>query len=109
VWRLLNSFREQLVVRLGHLYGEQRVDRLMDRLALIVGRYSFLGKACSVDGPHWDHRSALLITYGDMVRCPGQKPLKTLARFLDDFFSKNIPGFMSCHFSPPPLMMVSAL
>ncbi|MCF7984665.1 MAG: sugar phosphorylase [Thiohalocapsa sp.] len=77
------SVFERIRERLRTLYGDALLDRLMQRLDLIVGRYG-VGVSCPEDKPcrRWDQRDAVLITYGDMVSANGEPPLTTLRRFL---------------------------
>ena len=74
---LLGRFR----ARFERLYGSE-ADRCVSRLALLAGRYG-VGPAGHTAGARWDQRDAVLITYGDMVQAPGEKPLATLKRFAD--------------------------
>ncbi|MGB5736517.1 MAG: sugar phosphorylase, partial [Thiohalocapsa sp.] len=84
--RVLQRIRQ----RLGRLYGDEVLARLMHRLDLIVGRYG-VGVTCP-DGEfcaRWDQRDAVLICYGDMIRAggidaDGEPPLETLRRFLNE-------------------------
>lgn len=85
MWRLTNVFKEALRPRLAKLYGQQQVDRLLERIALVAGRYNYLEERCSFDSPCWDEHSCILITYGDMLHKPGEPGLVTLERFAGDF------------------------
>ena len=69
--------------RLERLYGSERADRLIERLALLCSRYSDELVPKSRTGALWDQRDSLLITYGDMVAREGEAPLATLKGFLD--------------------------
>ncbi len=71
----------RLAGRFERLYGAA-AERCMARLAMLAGRYGV--EAQSAPPPvRWDQSTAVLITYGDMLRGPGEPPLATLARFLD--------------------------
>jgi sucrose phosphorylase len=72
--------------RLEGLYGPRHGLRLLARVELLAGRYGSGTQECTDPWPQdalWDQRDAVLITYGDMLRAPNQKPLDTLRRFLD--------------------------
>lgn len=84
--RVLQRIRQ----RLGRLYGDDEIARLMNRLDLIVGRYgvgiTYPDGECCV---RWDQGDAILICYGDMIRTDrmddgGEPPLATLRRFLNE-------------------------
>ncbi len=49
---------------------------------------------------HWSERDALLITYGDSVVAPGEKPLHTLKRFLDLHVAGVLSGVHVLPFYP---------
>ena len=100
MWRLTARFKERLRPSLEFLYGPDRVDQLLERVSLMSGRYSFLEKKCSLDNPCWDQSNVLLITYGDMIRREGEKPLRTLGRFLDDFLAPVVRGVHVLPFFP---------
>jgi len=49
---------------------------------------------------HWSQRDALLITYGDSLLAPGEKPLHTLKRFLDEHAASVLSGVHILPFYP---------
>jgi glycosidase len=65
------------------LYGESMTPQLMKRIELLAGRYASEGlPAQQLKTPLWNEHDAVLITYGDMIRAPDEKPLISLRRFL---------------------------
>ena len=79
---------ERIHGRLGRLYGEAQLPRLLQRLDLLVGRYGVGSHCLEPHAPQarcrgWDQRDAVLIAYGDMVGTDGEAPLATLRRFLE--------------------------
>jgi len=100
MWRLSNTFKEALHPRLTRLYGEDQVDRLLERIALVAGRYSYLEERCSLEDPCWDEQTCILITYGDMVVRPGEPGLVTLNRFSRDFLDGLITTIHVLPFFP---------
>lgn len=79
-----NSSRRTILNRLEdrfhRLYGD-RAPECVRRLKLLISPYE--DRFCPV--PHsarWSQGDNVLITYGDMVHRPHEKPLKTLCRFL---------------------------
>jgi glycosidase len=69
--------------RMTRLYGESMTPQLMERMGLLAGRYTSEGwPAQKPKHPLWNERDAVLITYGDMIRAPNEKPLISLRRFL---------------------------
>ncbi|WP_456325641.1 alpha-amylase family glycosyl hydrolase [Desulfonauticus submarinus] len=99
MWRLSYSFRNRVKNRLSFLYGEKRVNRLLERLGLLASRYHDLKeriKCCHL----WDEHTTLIITYPDMIRLPGEKPLVTLDRFLTDFLQDVVEGVHILPFFP---------
>ncbi len=75
---------QRLEKRLVRLYGEILAPRLKARLMLLAGRYSSEEPYLTDALPPWDQHDAVLITYGDMLNTPAEKPLCTLARFLSE-------------------------
>ena len=68
--------------RFNRLYGPNEVEHLMERLVSLVGRYG-IGLEGYSKTDLWNERSAILITYGDMVQNDGEAPLQVLKRFAD--------------------------
>jgi glycosidase len=75
---------QRLEKRLVRLYGEILAPRLKARLTLLAGRYSVEEPYLTDALPPWDQHDAVLITYGNMLSTPAEKPLSTLARFLSE-------------------------
>ena len=80
--------------RLGRLYGEG-IDRCVERMAMMIGRYGLTGTGSAAT--RWNERSAVLITYGDTLQRPGEKPLATLKRFADAHLAQ---AFSHVHILP---------
>jgi len=100
MWRLLKPFKESLRSRLENLYGDQQLNRLLERLSLIAGRYSYLEKNCSSKTGCWNQKSCLLVTYGDMIIAGDEVPLATLHSFLNDYLSETITDVHILPFFP---------
>ena len=77
--------REQLrrvLRRLGKLYGGQ-ADKHLERFFVMIGRYGVGDYETIVEGPVWDERDTVLITYADTLSDSGGEgsPLNTLESF----------------------------
>lgn len=68
--------------RLNRLYGPHQVEHLLERMVATVGRYG-VGLEGYSDAPLWTEKTAVLITYGDMVQNEGEEPLRVLKRFAE--------------------------
>jgi len=78
---------ERLRTELGRLYGPGHGEALEAIVAAVARRAqpAPLGAADPPQAPRaWTERDAILITYPDQVRAPGEAPLATLDRFLRD-------------------------
>ena len=74
-----------------HLYGESRTPQLIDRLGILAGRYTRESLPPQKPRtPLWNERDALLITYGDMIRAPDERPLISLRRFLSKHLKEAV-------------------
>ncbi len=73
-------FTQRVESRLTRLYGAHDIDLLMDKLISCI-RYCMdeLGKT---KDEHWNQEDVILISYGDSIRQPDEKPLQTLYEFL---------------------------
>jgi len=100
MWRLNSGFKDRLRPRLEYIYGSSQVDRLLERIALVAGRYNFLEKRCSPEDSCWNETSCLLITYGDMIFRDNEAPLVTLNRFSNDYLKEVISGVHILPFFP---------
>jgi sucrose phosphorylase len=66
---------------LASAYTEAEVDQLLLDIDQLLERYAAL---CERPVQQLSERDVLLITYGDQVQRPGERPLRTLRRFLDE-------------------------
>ncbi|HIP71113.1 MAG TPA: sugar phosphorylase, partial [Anaerolineae bacterium] len=88
--------------RLVFLYGEDQADlltsRLWEQIALFRAQHPDL---TAVPSPQRiSEKDAILITYGDMVQQPGQKPLAALAEFLPRWLNGRISAIHLLPFFP---------
>ena len=70
----------RLLGRFAHLYGDIGA-RCFKRMQAMIGRYGIGTDAKSLSS-RWSEKDVLLVTYGDMIKAPDEKPLATLNRFL---------------------------
>jgi sucrose phosphorylase len=99
----LQRLRERLLQHLQMIYDGVHAVRpdaaLVDKLLATMG----LGEVLEAPLPHsnhWSERDALLITYGDSLLAPGEKPLHTLKRFLDEHAAGVLSGVHILPFYP---------
>lgn len=83
----------------------QQIYPALDVQWLADGLLGAMGLAEDTQGPpahqnNWDESDVLLITYGDSVQRPGEKPLRTLKQFLDDCLADTISGVHVLPFFP---------
>ena len=82
--------RNRLLQRLRFLYGEE-AERLLARVDALFGRYGVDLSGREDTPSRYDERSSVLITYGDSICAEGERPLRTLRRFLH----KHVRGTVS--------------
>ena len=87
--------------RFARLYGESMASQLIQRLGVLLGHYGYGG----ISEPYqpstlWDQSDTLLITYGDMIKTPGEKPLATLRRFLNQYLAGTMSAVHILPFCP---------
>ncbi|MCD6402134.1 MAG: hypothetical protein J7L73_09425 [Anaerolineales bacterium] len=82
----------QLYEHLAFLYGEEMAKsltpRLLSRLNQFKAQFPYL--AHPLQDQRVSERDTILITYGDMVQREGEKPLQTLAYFLEKYLVGTI-------------------
>lgn len=72
--------RAHFLKRLEFLYGKEVASVSIDRLELLLNRYS--DEIQAEERPLWNQEDVLLITYGDMIAHPGKSPLHVQYEFL---------------------------
>lgn len=72
----------EIVEHLTFLYGAETASQLLPRLAERVDAFRTRLSDNATATPYFDEKDAILITYGDMVQTPEERPLHTLASFL---------------------------
>jgi sucrose phosphorylase len=92
---------DQVRTRFERLYGSDRTPLLLERLGALAGRFGLDIAWRNERRPtRWDEGDSILITYGDMVRAEGEKPLQTLNRFATRFLKDAVRGIHILPFFP---------
>ncbi len=88
--------RQSIRRRLVYLYGQAVGEATTKRIFRLLETHKQLRRR-SVVGPFWTHKDVVLITYGDSIQSPGQRPLQTLRSFL----KRHLPdAFSMVHLLP---------
>lgn len=83
--------KQVLLSHLQFLYGDAQAREVCPRLEEIIARYRQSFDAHKTDaGAYFSEQDFVLITYGDMVQTPDERPLDTLNEFLSDTISDSI-------------------
>ncbi len=90
---------ERMRTRFNRLYGPNEVEHLMERMVALVGRYG-IGLEGYSHEDRWDERTAVLITYGDMVQNGEEPPLRVLKRFADQYLAGAVNTIHILPFCP---------
>lgn len=85
-----------LFQHLQDIYGEDEARALLPRLVeLLDGWRARIHQRAGADSSEsaqpWDQSTQVLITYGDSIQAPGERPLRTLR----DFLSERLEGVIS--------------
>ena len=83
---------------LERLYPAVDLEQLTHRLYELLQPH--LAGPVQEDLNKWSHNNVLLITYGDSICADGEKPLKTLNRFLNEHLRQTITGVHVLPFFP---------
>jgi sucrose phosphorylase len=83
--RDIHNFSGQLACHLQKIYKSEFNEGLVNRILKIVNRQFPSGRM-------WDEKDVILITYGNTFLKKGERPLKTLDRFL----SLNLHDIVNC-------------
>ena len=86
-----------LLSHLSFLYGAERAPQVLERLQKIMAEYR-----ARVPAPKGEltERDSILITYGDQVQSPDEKPLQILGRFCSQYLSGIVGGIHILPFYP---------
>jgi len=86
-----------LLDHLTFLYGSKLASQVLPRVEKLLAEYR--ERLPARDGSLTE-RDALLITYGDQVQAPNEKPLKTLKKFCDTHLAGVLSGIHILPFYP---------
>jgi len=86
-----------LLRHLTFLYGEDKASLLLDRVQSLLADYR--ARIQPRDG-RLSQRDSLLITYGDQVQSPNEKPLQSLKKFCDKYLTDIVSGIYILPFYP---------
>ena len=93
---------QQIEHHLEHIYRGTEVNEI-DKLATELIQLMRLEKVEPIKNRyinHWDEKDSILISYGDSILQPDQKPLETLKLFLDTYSKDMIDGVHILPFYP---------
>jgi sucrose phosphorylase len=79
----IHDFSGRLARRLQSVYSSGFSEGLVNRIISLISAAPFAR-------PLWNERDVILISYGNSITGPDEKPLKTLHRFLKDKIGKTI-------------------
>ena len=86
-----------LLRHLTFLYGEEKAPSLLDRVESILTKYR---ARIALQNGGLSERDSILITYGDQVQSPDEKPLRTLKKFCDKYLTDAVGGVHILPFYP---------
>ena len=86
-----------LLSYLTSLYGEEKAPSLLERVQQLLDSYR--SRLPMRDGALTE-RDSILITYGDQVQSPNEKPLQTLRAFCEEYLTGIVGGIHSLPFYP---------
>ena len=90
---------ERMRRRFNRLYGPGEVEHLLERMVALVGRYG-VGLEGHSKEALWDETTAVLITYGDIVKNGEEPPLQVLKRFASQYLGGAIDTVHILPFCP---------
>jgi sucrose phosphorylase len=88
---------KKILNHLTFLYGKEKAPQLHERAQKLLDRYRT--QIPMRDG-HLTERASLLITYGDQVQSPNEKPLQTLSNFCKQYLVGIVNGIHILPFYP---------
>ena len=88
---------KKLLNHLAFLYGEEKSPQLYERAQKVMDGYR---TGIHAHTGELTERDSILITYGDQVRSPDEKPLQTLNKFCEKYLSNTVNGIHILPFYP---------
>jgi glycosidase len=82
------------------LYGAGRAPALLERLRAILNQFQRRYPQLAAAGERLTERDVILITYGDQMREPSQRPLQTQAQVLEETIAGVVTGVHILPFFP---------
>ena len=79
----INDFSARLARRLQSIYASSFREGHVNRITTLISALPYAG-------PLWNERDVILISYGNTIFRPDEKPLITLRRFLNDKMGQKI-------------------
>ena len=86
-----------LLEHLTYLYGADQAPQLLARVEKILAGYR--GRI-QLPAARLTERDSILITYGDQVQSPDEKPLRTLGKFINEHLTGVVSGIHILPFYP---------
>lgn len=86
-----------LLTHLAFLYGGEQAPQILERLQKIVAAHR---RQIPAREAELAEKDSILITYGDQVQQPGQKPIQTLGAFCDRYLAGLVSGIHILPFYP---------
>ena len=88
-----------LLFHLTFLYGADKAPQLYERAQKLMGEYRARTHSAAREG-ELTERDSILITYGDQVQSPNEKPLQTLGIFCKQYLANVVNGIHVLPFYP---------
>lgn len=85
----LNELLFRIEAHLAYLYPEAETGLLADQIIQIMDYANQYHQAPQFQN-HWDQSDIAVITYGNTITNPGERPLRTLSNFLNNYLSELI-------------------
>jgi len=99
----VNTLHQRVVQHLDSIYAEVELPLTTSEIATRLLEIMRLDVGCHAPEPFrnlWDQGEITMITYGDSIRKQGEKPLRTLHRFLNGHLSDTISSVHILPFFP---------
>ncbi|MGP1832752.1 sugar phosphorylase [Shewanella frigidimarina] len=87
---VMDGLQQKLQQQLSCIYNDVDIDISVPALAAQLIDIMRITEYCQVPEPfvnHWSEKDIIMITYGDSVIQQGERPLTTLAQFIDSYLS----------------------